>query len=144
MKKGFTLIELLVVISIVGILVALSVFGVQGARQASRDAKRKADLELIRSGLEMYRSDCDAYPAALGTSLAGSGTPARCAVGNTYIATTPADPMSPNSAYYYSAPTSSTYLICAALEQAPNPAVDTTGCGGCGSGVTCNYKVTNP
>ena len=61
-KKGFTLIELLVVISIIGILIAVSIFGLSGARESARDARRKSDLELIRSGLELYRADCNAYP----------------------------------------------------------------------------------
>ena len=74
-NKGFTLIELLVVISILGVLLALSVFGMQGARQSSRDGRRKADLEQIRSGLEMYRADCNAYPTTLVTTLKGTGTP---------------------------------------------------------------------
>ncbi|MCK4588676.1 prepilin-type N-terminal cleavage/methylation domain-containing protein, partial [Candidatus Woesebacteria bacterium] len=62
MKKGFTLIELLVVISIIGILLALSIFGLQGARKSARDSKRKADIELIRSGIEIYKADCNVYP----------------------------------------------------------------------------------
>src|SRR3989344_5965218 len=68
---GFTLIELLVVISIVGSIIGLSVFGLQGARQSSRHSKRKADLEQIRSGLEIYKSDCDKYPITVGSTLNG-------------------------------------------------------------------------
>lgn len=142
MRNGFTLIELLVVISIIGILIALSIFGLLGARESSRDARRKADLELIRSGLEIYKSDCNVYPASLGSSLVGSGSPATCATTNTYIASVPKDPLDPNRLYPYSRPTTTTYVLCASLEQAPSPAMDVTGCGSCVT--TCNYKVTNP
>src|SRR3990170_1677136 len=98
--KGFTLIELLVVISIIGILIALSVFGLQGAREASRDAKRKADLELIRSGIEIYKSDCNSYPASLGAVLIGDDSNPSCDSGNTYIAQIPADPIDPSRSYF--------------------------------------------
>lgn len=151
---GFTLIELLVVISIIGILIALSVFGLQGARTASRDSKRKADLELIRSGLEIYKSDCAGYPlpssgqagdpvAVIGTSLIGNGSSSGCALANTYISQMPSDPISPNQSYlYYSNGT--TYELCAALEQSSGLSLVTCGGrSGCGS-ATCNYKVTNP
>jgi type II secretion system protein G len=140
-KRGFTLVELLVVISIIGILLALSVFGIQGSREASRDAKRKADLELVRSGLEIYKSDCGDYPAALSSPLVGDGSPTSCAVANTYISSVPTDPSSPGRSYRYSRLTATTYEICTALEQGSG----TVTCGGssnCGS--TCNYKVTNP
>lgn len=60
--RGFTLIELLVVIAIIGILVALSLIGIQEARKGSRDAKRKSDLEQIRSAMEMYKADNGHYP----------------------------------------------------------------------------------
>lgn len=139
-NRGFTLIELLVVISIIGVLIALSVFGLQGARRASRDAKRKSDLEQIRSGIEIYKSDCDKYPSVLGTTLAGDGSTTSCLVSNTYISSVPVDPLSPNSTYGYYNPTSSTYEICAALEQGGTSVTCT---GSCGSS-TCNYKVTNP
>lgn len=145
MKKGFTLIELLVVISIIGILIGLSVFGLSSARQSARDAKRKVDLESIRGGLELYKSDCDKYPIAnilASTTLVGDNSNTSCPDTNVYISTIPTDPTTGTSDYKYVG-TVSTYLICAFLEQAPNPAIDVTGCGSCGTS-TCNYKVTNP
>lgn len=114
---GFTLIELLVVISIIGILMAISLFGMQGARESSRDARRKSDLEMIRSGLEIYKSDCNIYPASLGSSLVGSGSPTSCAVANTYISSVPKDPLDPARVYTYTRLTTSTYTLCASLEQ---------------------------
>lgn len=153
-KSGFTLVELLVVISIIGILIGLSIFGLQGARQASRDSKRKADLESIRSGIEIYKSDCNAYPisaggvasavlANSGTSLIGTGTPTSCAVANTYMAGIPSDPTSPNTDYIY-ASDGVTYEICSALEQGTSlPGVSCGGIALCGN-EQCSYKVTNP
>lgn len=147
--NGFTLIELLVVISIIGVLIGLSLIGLSGARESARDARRKTDIESIRSGLEMYKADCNKYPAAAavvgGSSLLGSPPPTSCAASNTYISLVPKDPASPARAYPYSTnPTTTTYILCAALEQAPVPTMGITGCGSCGAGVACNYKVTNP
>lgn len=140
-KSGFTLVELLVVISIIGVLIGLSLFGLQGARESSRDAKRKADLELLRSGLEIYKSDCNKYPAALTSPLVGDDSTTSCATTNTYISQIPIDPISPNSDYAFSS-TDITYELCAALEQG-GTTVTCGGSSGCGS-ATCNYKVTNP
>lgn len=141
-SKGFTLIELLVVISIIGILIGLSVFGLQGARKASRDAVRKADLEQIRSGLGMYKADCDKYPTTLGTSLTGNPPPASCLSSNVYISKVPTDPV-PADNYSYSSD-GVKYYLCASLEQPPSPAM--TGIGNCAScgGASCNYITTNP
>lgn len=142
---GFTLIELLVVISIIGILISLSVFGLQGARKASRDAVRKADLETIRSGLGMYKADCNIYPTSLdlssSISLKGDGSSTSCATTNIYITATPTDPISPAASYIYSSD-GVTYAICASLEEGTT-AVSCGGSSNCG-GATCNYKVTNP
>lgn len=142
MRKGFTLIELLVVISIIGVLIAISVIGLQGARKSSRDAVRKADLEEIRSGLEMYKADCGGYPASLNLStsvdLEGDDSTTSCLSKNVYISSSPVDPV-PGRYYSYSS-NGLTYAICASLEQGSDSSVE--GCGSCGE--TCNYKVTNP
>jgi prepilin-type N-terminal cleavage/methylation domain-containing protein len=143
--KGFSLIELLVVISIIGILAAMSIFGLNGARQSSRDARRKADLEQVRSGLEIYKADCNIYPttAQLDLSTAGSLT-AACpgpAV-NTYLVK-PLDPTAPTSNYLYSSAGASSYELCAYMENETG----TVTCGGssaCGTTKTCNYKVIQP
>lgn len=140
MRKGFTLIELLVTIMIIGILVTIATFGLRQAQQSARDGKRKADLEEIAIGLELYRSDCGGYPNALGGSLSGSPPPVTCT--GTYITTVPVDPSPPRN-YAYTRPNPGNFIICASLEQAPNPAVDTGGCGACG-GSGCNWRVARP
>ena len=142
MKKGFTLIELLVVISIIGILMAISIIGLAGAREASRDAKRKSDLEMMRSGLELYKADCGVYPTlaqfVFGSSLKGSGTPTSCGSTNTYISKIPQDPVS--TRFYFYTPYLSGYVICASLEKG-GTAIN---CGGSCGGTGCNYNVANP
>ncbi|MBI2103910.1 type II secretion system protein GspG [Candidatus Woesebacteria bacterium] len=145
---GFTLVELLVVISIIGVLLSIAIFGLTGARESARDAKRKSDLESIRSGLELYKADCKAYPTAniFGSSqLAGDDALglASCPSANVYISQMPQDPIPGDRAYVYSPGASgTTYEICASLE-AGTSTVDCGGSSSCGS-QTCNYQVTNP
>lgn len=150
LQRGFTLIELLVVISIIAILIGVSIFGLSGARESTRDARRKSDLELIRSGLELYKADCNNYPATAGItfggSLAGDNTPASCAATNIYISEIPTDPVSTTRNYKYVSAGTTTYSLCAILENAPNPAMPSAPatCGSCGSAGNCNYIITNP
>ena len=134
--RGFTLIELLVVISIIGILISLSLFGIQNSRKSARDAKRKSDLESIRSALEMYKADKGYYPPTTG------------ALSPSYISSIPSDPLYPTRQYAYTVSPSgcisncTSYKLCAALEIIPTSPPDVTGCGDCTS--SCNYKTTNP
>ncbi len=61
---GFTLIELLVVIAIIGMLSSVVLASLNGARSKARDARRIADLQQIRTALELYYSAHNTYPAA--------------------------------------------------------------------------------
>lgn len=151
-KKGFTLIELLIVMTIIGVLAGLSLFALRGARETGRDGRRQGDLETIKSGLEIYKSDCDFYPDSLpsaGTALDGADSP--CTVGSTnvYITAIPDDPITGRDYTYAPSGCSSgtdcrQYLLWAALE---DPGTLSAFCTGsppsCGS-ETCNYCVQNP
>ena len=70
-KSGFSLVELLIVFSLMGVLLSISLAALGSTRKSARDSKRKADLEQIRSALEMYRTDVGIYPSNLlfGTCL---------------------------------------------------------------------------
>ena len=149
-RNGFTLIELLVVMSIIALLLALSAFGIVGARESTRDAQRKADLETIRSALEFYRADCNKYPTLVtaasfygtyGSSFEGSD--GGCSATSTYLSKVPQDPKGRNYMYQTNA-SGLTYTLCAGLETVTSQ--DSTNCGttSCGSGINCSYGVTNP
>jgi len=87
-KKGFSLVELLVVISIIAILTAILMPNLMGARERARDAKRKQDLDAIKTALRLFYNDVQNYPIAatsqaLGDTLA-SYLPNAAGVGFTY------------------------------------------------------------
>lgn len=136
-KDGFTLVELLIVIAVIGLLAAISIFGLQGARESARDSRRKSDLESIRSALEIHRADCGIYPATLGTQIVGSCN------SNVYMQEVPKDPQE-NVAYSYNRLTNTSYALCSILEVLPSPANNTTNCDHSACTGSCDYKVVNP
>jgi len=142
MNKAFTLIELLVVIAIIGVLVTISLFGLQGVREIARNERRKTDLEMLRGQLEIFRSECGLYPGGLpatGGKLNGGN---RCP-GITFIQSMPGDPQEPVRAYEYVGLTNKQeYALCASLEGSSDPVPKDcpTNCGN----ERCNHSVRNP
>lgn len=148
-EKGFTLVELLIAMMIIAILVSLAMVSLQGARRTARDGRRKTDLEAVRAALEMRRADCGSYPDVGLSSLDditgddALGCPPCCSL--TVYTTIPADPLDPLATrryYCYANTGSNTYYLNAGLEIDTGDSYTCTG--GCGSGVTCNYQLTNP
>ena len=109
-KKGFTIIELLVAVGVMAVMSAGIVAAIgQGPRMRSRDARRKADLESIRTALEMYRNNYGWYPSPANYDCIG----ALPCFSPTYISNIPTDPKTPIMKYPYSQPSGSrSYSLC--------------------------------
>ncbi|RYD24028.1 MAG: prepilin-type N-terminal cleavage/methylation domain-containing protein, partial [Verrucomicrobiaceae bacterium] len=75
-KPGFTLIELMAVITIIVILAALVVVGLESANQKQSRLKATVQLTLLTKGLEQYKLDMASYPVSANTAngLGQSGT----------------------------------------------------------------------
>lgn len=63
-KKGFTLIELLVVIAIIGVLSAIGLVALTGARGKARDAKRVSDLRTYSLAFQSHYDTAQTYANA--------------------------------------------------------------------------------
>ena len=69
MKKGFTLIELLVVIAILAVLMSVIVVTLNPAEmlKKTRDTKRIADLDALRTAINLYVTDQGSLPSTITT-----------------------------------------------------------------------------
>lgn len=73
-RLGFTLVELLVVIVVIGVLLALLIPAVQGAREAARRAQCLNNLRQIGIALQNYHGVHDCFPAGrMRTFVDGQG-----------------------------------------------------------------------
>ncbi|MEI6462202.1 MAG: type II secretion system protein [bacterium] len=77
MKKAFTIVELLVVMAVIGVLISLSIVGVQAVQKAQRETSRLTDLSNIQGALESYFQKYERYPLQqeLGTTYVAAYSP---------------------------------------------------------------------
>jgi len=114
-EKGFTFVELLVVITIIAVLTAIGVVSYQSTNKSSRDAKRKTDLENIRSALELCRLEDGRYPPDGSVVFGGELT---CSGGSVTMNGVPIDPKNIGVYVYdYIFLTNTTYRLEASLEK---------------------------
>lgn len=141
---GFTLIEVLVAATIVALLVAIGVVSFTSVNKRSRDAKRRGDIEQLRSALEMYRADNGYYPNTGSGSYANVSDLSDKLVTLGYMPAMPTDPTT-GAVYRYKATNPSAapvqyygYCLSALLEQNPSQA--------CAADISLshNYGVKNP
>ena len=71
-KQAFTLIELLIVVAIIGILAAIAVPNFLNAQIRAKIARVEADLQAMKTAIEMYRLDNNAYPDSCTLEALGS------------------------------------------------------------------------
>jgi general secretion pathway protein G len=130
-KPAFTLIELLVVMTIIGVLAGLIVPNYMLARQRTRDAQRKSDLEQIQKALELYKMDQGpvAYPASSSFILDSEDGDSVCGQAlssgeETYMKEIPCDPQNNDThiyTYQRDADDALKYTLTACLENKSDP-----------------------
>ncbi len=126
-----------------GTLVTVMLPNFIGGRQRSKDARRRLDVEQIRSSLEQYRSVVGSYPASLTLNC----DPARetliytdpvTLASTTFLTTIPQDPGCNTYNYAVQTLSGTDYSICAYLEASTittPPGDASTSCGA----NNCNY-----
>lgn len=155
-KDAFSLIELLVAIAVIATIIGLALPNFLGARSRARDARRKGELNQLKTALQLYYNDYKVYPpAANGTGkinyISGCGTdgatlcPATCTVdfaaGGTgcstvYMSKFPGELGS--SMFYYQVSSGADFCLKGSLENASDSDIATswTRCSGKCSGLS--------
>ncbi|MBN1331613.1 type II secretion system protein [Candidatus Dojkabacteria bacterium] len=133
-NKGFTLVELLVAMAIIAVLIGLAGFGVTLALRASRDSKREATLDSMRTAIADYLATNNQYPANTAVTYANGnitvGTTNIPVSGNLVPVPLATKSSSSGTVYCYSK-TSSGYALAAMLENGSFYELGDTDSAGC-------------
>lgn len=149
--------EMLVAVGIMLILTGIGFSNYIFSIAKSHDARRKSDLATIAKAIQAFANDFGSYP------LASSGKLIACDYNNTgliacnwgqsmaafinnravsYLGELPADPDSGQNYYYVAGADGNSFSLYAALENNQDPSYRTGLTQVCGSGVTCNYQLS--
>lgn len=107
---GFTMIELLVVTTIIIILTSIGLVSYTSANRSARNGKRKADIEMVRQALVLYRTDNSTYPAT------SNFTNMLTTIADYTSSTTVTDPKNDVTYFYSYSSNGSTFTLSARLE----------------------------
>jgi general secretion pathway protein G len=149
-KLGFTLIELLVVVTIIILLVTIAVPTYNKFVARGRDTKRQANLNIVRSALEQYKSDQNFYPTSLDLSqplTSNSGNPTASATPKVYLGRIAPDPLASNGLFslpwYDAKPTSCNNTTVTCTSYCLYASVEDSTLGNSAS-VSCPDKTSDP
>ena len=98
-SKGFTLIEMMIVVAIIGIVAGVIAVNFIHAKSNAQVSATEANLKQIGTGLELFNSDNQAYPASANVSST--------LMGPKYLNNTPNTPGTGGGAYVYTLAASS-------------------------------------
>lgn len=115
-QAGFTMIELLVVTTIIILLSTIGLVSYRSAGLNARDAKRQADLQMVRQALVLYRTETGVYPEG---SIDGNLAIEEI---RDYLGTeTVEDPKNDETYYYTYTSDGSTFTLSTTLEKDDSP-----------------------
>lgn len=138
--KGVTLIELLIVIALLGFLFLFSALIAPATIRKARDAKRKTDLERIKTALYDYYFDTNCFPKTLPNCGEDFSSDSMVHLGNF-----PCDPK--GNIYGYQVEESECsgwFKALTNLENTLDPSINEVGCRhGCGPYCEYNYGVAS-